>query len=287
MKSGALVTLAGLLLLLTPRTAAADADDDCIGASERAVKLSRAGTLLLAREELSACSALVCAEALRTSCASRLTELNAQIPTMVFRATDARGADTAAVRLFVDGKLVAESLTGQAIAVDPGSHTFRFEAAQVDAGRGAQTIEKQWLVREGEKGRALAVSFAPPDPAPVPVAPPPAGVQSGEPARPGHHKAGLVIGGVGGIGLGLGAVFGAMAISQWNGAKDRCTTTVTCAPGSPAQRDHDAAAVSATISTVSLIAGAALFAGGAAFFFWPAAPDGAPRGASFGVRAEF
>lgn len=134
MKSGALVTLAALLLLLAPRTSAADADDDCIAASERAVKLSRAGTLLLAREELSACSALACAEALRTSCASRLTELNTQLPTMVFRATDARGADTAAVRLFVDGKLVAESLMGQAIAVDPGSHTFRFEAAQVDAG---------------------------------------------------------------------------------------------------------------------------------------------------------
>lgn len=285
-RARAKAALVALALALVSGSASADTDDDCIAASERAVSLRRAGSLLRAREELSSCSALACATALRTSCEKRLAELNAQVPTMVFHATDAHGADTTAVHLFIDGKAVAESLTGQAIAVDPGSHTFRFEL-QADGGAGVQTIEKQWVVQEGEKGRTESVSFAPPRV----ETPPDTGAKAPSPVADVHwstrKKAGLVMGGVGIVGVGVGAVFGAMAISQWNGAKAKCTSSGTCGAGSAAQSDHDAAATSATVSTVSFIAGGALFAGGATLFFWPSSPDGASRGAAFGLRGSF
>ena len=49
----------------------------------------------------------------------------------------------------------------------------------------------------------------------------------------------LVAGGVGVIGLGLGAVFGALTFSQYSNSKNECTTPVSCGQNTPAQTDKN------------------------------------------------
>ncbi|MCH8150276.1 MAG: GyrI-like domain-containing protein, partial [Planctomycetes bacterium] len=56
------------------------------------------------------------------------------------------------------------TVAGRAIDVDPGAHTFRFEAA------GEPPIEQQLLVRVGEQNRPISVNFAPPEVEKPPVA---------------------------------------------------------------------------------------------------------------------
>jgi hypothetical protein len=269
------LTAAVLVAFTVASPARADTDDECIAASERAVGSKKSGALLQARQDLASCAAPACPEAVRTSCADRLAELNASIPTIVFDVKNARDEDTASAKIFIDGRLVADSLTGQAIEIDPGAHTLRVELA------GETPIERQLIVREGEKARRETISFPPHEAAPSPPSPPPASSSplpppSPEPPRAEENagwsfqkKAGLAVAIVGVAGIGIGAGFGAAATSQWSNAKSECTSIDTCGPGSTAQRDHDAAQTSATISTVSFIVGGAALAGGAVLFFLP------------------
>ncbi|HEY7374999.1 MAG TPA: hypothetical protein VIF57_22745, partial [Polyangia bacterium] len=71
----------------------------------------------------------------------------------------ARGADVLAVKMFIDGKLAAERLTGFALELDPGLHKFRFESPPWPV------IEREVLASEGVKDRRIEVEFAPPLPA--------------------------------------------------------------------------------------------------------------------------
>ena len=78
-------------------------------------------------------------------------------------------------------------------------------------------------------------------------------------------------------GLGLGAVFGIVAASDWSSAKAACNgkpVSCTTNPNSPGFRDKGSASTMATISTVGFIAGGALAAGGLVVFL--TAPRAAP-----------
>jgi hypothetical protein len=55
----------------------------------------------------------------------------------------------------VDGRLLPGAETGRALPVDPGEHTFRFEAP------GALAVEQHDVMHEGEKNRVLRVTFEP------------------------------------------------------------------------------------------------------------------------------
>ena len=70
----------------------------------------------------------------------------------------ARGADVVAVKVFIDGKLAAERLTGFSLEIDPGLHKFRFESPPWPV------IEREVLASEGVKDRHIDVEFAPPLP---------------------------------------------------------------------------------------------------------------------------
>jgi serine/threonine-protein kinase len=77
---------------------------------------------------------------------------------------------------------------------------------------------------------------------------------------------GLVVGGVGVIGLGAGAVFGLQAKSKNDEAlqPQNCRTPTLCTPNGLSLTTD--AKNAATISTVSFVAGGALVAGGLAMF---------------------
>jgi hypothetical protein len=85
-----------------------------------------------------------------------LTEVEAAMPSVSFAAKDQSGKDTTDVRVSIDGQFLTDVLDGKSIAVDPGSHTLRFEHA------GDAPIEQALVVREGEKSRVVSVSWAKP-----------------------------------------------------------------------------------------------------------------------------
>ena len=102
----------------------------------------------------------------------------------------------------------------------------------------------------------------------------------------------LLSGGVGLVGIGTGAGFGALAMSKWSDAKNQCGTG--CAADSPAQATKDDAKTAAVVSTISFVVGAAGIAG--AVVLWVTAPSGtevqvtpsvSPQSAGLTVRGVF
>ena len=152
MKSFAL-TLA--LCLLTGAARAADRDA-CIGAYEQTQTLRKDGKLLAARQQAQICARDVCPALLAKDCAKWQSELDLQIPTVVFEAKAATGADVTEVKIKFDGVTITERLDGKPFPFDPGPKAIRFEAENVPA------IDKAVVLKEGEHLRKVAVQFAAP-----------------------------------------------------------------------------------------------------------------------------
>jgi hypothetical protein len=126
---------------------------ECLTATEASLKLRNDQKLRDARSELLICSASSCPADVRTECVRRMAELNAAIPGIVFDAKDAAGNDLMAVTVTMDGHLLTERLQGAAISIDPGPHKFAFATA------GQPRVEKQFVIREGEKSRRERIIF--------------------------------------------------------------------------------------------------------------------------------
>jgi hypothetical protein len=152
----------------------ADEKQVCASAAEEAEQMRIDARLLAARERLLRCSRPECPAAVRSDCAGWMSEVAAAMPTVVLAVRDARGQDVLGALASVDGVPIAHGLDGKALEVDPGAHTFRFEAAGI-------STEQVVLVREGEKSRAVTATLdlgpaAPAAPvgsasSPAPVAP--------------------------------------------------------------------------------------------------------------------
>ena len=121
--------IVALAVSATSGTAHADpTKDECINANESAQALRAAGKLRDAKDELTLCVAQSCPGAVRDDCSERLSEVLKALPTVVFAVRSAAGADVSAVRVKVDGVLLTAKLDGRAIPIDPGQHSFVFEA---------------------------------------------------------------------------------------------------------------------------------------------------------------
>jgi hypothetical protein len=202
----------------------------------------------------------------RDDCSQRLDELERAQPTVIFSVSDAAGNDVIVVKVSVDGKVLAEKLDGAALQVDPGAHEFTFEVA------GQPPVKKTILIREQEKGRTERIALGAaqsPGSTPAPgETPSETKASSGSP----WHTAGWVVGGVGVAGLGVGAVFGLMAMSKKNDAE--CAPSGACNNfGSVSDAKSDA-----TIANVGLIAGGVLVAGGAALLLFTGSGSPSPQG---------
>ena len=82
--------------------------------------------------------------------------MNAQIPTTwaSLAAKDGAGVDLTAVTVSMDGEPLTDTLSGTAVAVDPGEHTFTFDAAGQ-----ARVTKKQGLIQQAQKDRSELVTF--------------------------------------------------------------------------------------------------------------------------------
>ncbi|MDP9033213.1 MAG: hypothetical protein M3O50_00260, partial [Myxococcota bacterium] len=131
---------------------------------------------------------------------------------------------------------------------------------------GRPAVTEKLLIREGEAGRhehvVLARVAAPPSSELAPPEAPSAGLGT-------RKVVGITMAGAGLAGVGVGAVFGLMAISAWSSAKDACGGDASHCRGdvSKGRSYNDTTNTDGLISTVGFIAGGALLAAGGVVFF--------------------
>ena len=125
----------------------------CITAYERVQDLRGEGQLRAAKKQAIACARATCPEALSKDCRRWLDEIKLSIPSVVIDARNADGGFVSDVKVYFDGKLVAEGLDGRAIQVDPGAHEVRAEADDLPP------VTLQVVIQEGQRNRKIDIAF--------------------------------------------------------------------------------------------------------------------------------
>ncbi len=239
----------GVLLVAFLTASSAHADKaECLKAYEATQRHRKAGQLKQARRDLVVCAATECPALIKTDCTAWLVEVDRALPSVVFVARSEQ-QDLTDVRVSVDGALLAERLTGAALPVDPGVHVFRFEW------QGRQ-VERKLTIREGEKHRREVVEFVPS----AATAPEASQARALSPEV-------VALAGVGAIAL---ASFGYFGVRGLNRRSDLAECKGRCS-----QDAVDDVSADFTRADVSLLVSALAF-GGAAYFYFSAAP-GAPK----------
>src|SRR5580700_7074280 len=101
---------ASLLVAAAPAQAADPTTADCLAASDASLSSGNQHKLRAERSQLLTCAAASCPSDVRRECGSRVDEVNKQIPTIIFAAKDASGADLSAVKVTMDDEVLAERL---------------------------------------------------------------------------------------------------------------------------------------------------------------------------------
>ncbi|MFZ5896353.1 MAG: hypothetical protein ACOY0T_35190 [Myxococcota bacterium] len=245
----------------------------CSAAFEEAQRLRNETKYIAANQEVLKCATPKCGDALFQECTKIYTELQNAMPTVVFGARDGnKGIEVFDVQVSVDGQSLVDQLDGKAIPVDPGNHTFKFSNPRFPA------VERQVVIRAGEKFRQLSVMFGGTEPAPTPAAA--TQTSAATPTPPAEQPAKIpvaswVLGGIGVVGLGGFVAFRMIGSSEYDQLKRECA---------PDCFDSDVDRVKAkyTLSYISLGVGAAAFMGAAAIYF--AQPkEGGPAPTAFVV----
>jgi hypothetical protein len=252
-----LAVAVGAALGNSPALAADPSTAECLAANEASLKSANEHRLRQERSELLICAAASCPSDIRQECIRRIDELNAAIPTIIFGVKDALGNDVSAVKVSMDGQLLAERLDGSALSVDPGAHTFVFEKA------GQSPVTKQFVIREAQKNRHEAITLGSPAISATTTSTP-LGAQK---------TVALVTGGIGIVGLGVGSAFGLVAMAKRNEAQRTCPDE--CADQRGVHLWDDAARAG-DASTVAFVVGAAMLVGGATL--WLTARPSSNRG---------
>jgi hypothetical protein len=259
-----LVFCAGVSLsLFTARAGHAD-DSACIASSEQALEFRKQGRFHDALKQLALCADPRCPTEVSSECTQRIAGLNTAMPTLILAARDAMGNDLYDVKVTMDDAPLLTSLDGRSIAIDPGEHSFHFEAP------GQPPLDKKIVLRESEKDRreSVVIGTIPPK-APTPAAAPAGSSWS-------TQRTLAVIGvGVGVVGLASGAIFGGLTIKEKNAETSGCGTS-SCYP--TAKDHYDNAITDGTVSTVAFIAGGVFVITGAVL--WVTSPAPSPASSS-------
>jgi hypothetical protein len=236
---------AALIGSLTQTALAADVKKECVDASTEGQTSRDAGELLNARDKFLICSRDACPAVVRSSCASWLSEVDQQLPSIVIRAADAANADITDGSATVDG--VKYPLNGKPIPLDPGKHVVI-----VDTDQGVH-LEKKLLLAAGEKSRLIELQ--------VPAPAEPEGAKPSEPAPPrkpessaGVPTGAWVLGGLGVVALGSFGYFALSAKSELGKLED------SCSPGC-SDEETKTGRNKALIADISLGVGVAALAG--------------------------
>jgi hypothetical protein len=228
--------------------ARADTKAECAKAYESSQEQKGQGHLREARQNLVTCSQSACPGFIKKDCAKWLSEVENLMPSVVFSAKDG-GKDVTDVSVSLGDEVLAQSLDGHAVDMDPGTHTFVFESAKY----GRKEVEV--LVKEGKKAQSVEVQFA---------------IEKSEAPRPdtndgdrgttgisteessGRKTIAYVLAGVGAVGLGGFAYFALSGKSDQNGLACADTKTCTDSDLDPIKKKYLYADISLGVGVVSL-----------------------------------
>ncbi|MGK4004260.1 hypothetical protein WMF31_16620 [Sorangium sp. So ce1036] len=183
--------------------------------------------------------------------AKRAADLEARLTRLVLEVADA----TPGMVITLNGnELSAAAATGSGIPVDPGEATIEARAP------GKQPWQMRVTLDPGPSAKQVTIPALANAPAPAearPASPPP---PRPPPARPGVEATGnsmrtlgFVAGGVGLAGIGVGSVFGVMAMQKAGEVEEGCSGNFGCSPADVANNDD--ARTSAMVSNIAVGAG--------------------------------
>lgn len=208
----------GIAGLVSGAEPSPDVKKQCAADHSQAQSLKLDGKLIAARECLVACSAEECPAVLRKECSEMLPEIDRAIPSIVIVARTPTGDETSAVKVSIDGAPVLDRIDGKSLAIDPGVRKLRLELA------GARPIERELMVREGDKARVVEFRFESTAPA-ASASSASASSSAPAPSAPSPHRpipvAVYALGGAGIAAVGAFAVFALSGRSQENELRDR------------------------------------------------------------------
>jgi hypothetical protein len=245
----------------------ADEKAECLAAASKGQTLRDAHALIEARAQFQICARRECPPLVQTDCGAWLEAVERTLPSIVLSAQDATGRDLFDVTVTADGNPLATKLDGQSVPMNPGAHSFRFELPGGTSG----TVSV--LVKEGEQAQRVAVVLQP-EPAAVATQAPPAEAPptaaTTEPVKPlarDHRGAaqraiGLVLGGLGVVGVGIGAGIAIDAKSKDNAARNE--------GGTGGDTSSKNAVSQGNVGTVVFVTGAVVAAAG--IVVWLTAP---------------
>jgi hypothetical protein len=173
-----------------------------------AQRLRVAGKLTLARADLLRCAEPACPAFVASDCAVWLSQVDAELPSLVFAVLDPDGRDVPSAVVRVDGVEVPRATDGLAHPVDPGERA-------IDVVAGEQRVSRRIVARVGEKARRVEVRLERPTP------------RTPSPETPEHpHVPALayVLGALTIAGIGAGSTLWATGTSAANAYNDDCAT---------------------------------------------------------------
>jgi len=230
----------------------------CLADHEQAQDARLAGQLLSARTALRKCAAAGCPSLVSRDCVLWLTDVQQQIPSVIFRAAR-DGEDVVQLRVREGDKLLTESITGSPLELDPGPHHFVAELP------GFPAQDATYVLQAGDKGRVVRFDFTSPQPLPpvvAPATPPPVTL----PLRL-HRPTPTLTYGLGGVTLAAattGVVLGGLALSKRSDAQERCA---------PLCKDRDLEPVKDLGLGADIAFAIALLSGGATVFSYATRPS--------------
>lgn len=230
----------------------------CIASAEHGQQLRKEGKLIEASSAFRECTANECPAVVRRDCGRWVEELEAAIPTVTFKREDEEGRETNDGRVLVDDRPIQDVSDGLAVPIDPGAHRVTWV-------RESARIEREVVIREGERGRVVVLRADKPEAPRRPERPLPSEAPASSSSRgplpwiAGFGGAALVLGGVG---------LWTVGISERSNLERGCARVHACAEG-----DVDSSRTKLVIGDV--LVGAGVLAIGAAV--WLFLHSDAPR----------
>jgi hypothetical protein len=137
-----------------PCSAQSSIKNECVASYQQAQISRQDGDLLKAQQELVSCAGAGCPDAMQADCSRWLEEVQAALPTVVFRALTPGGADIAEAHIELDAQ-PARALDGRSITLNPGKHQVTVRAPHF----APVTLQVQFA--EGQKLRQQTLTLHP------------------------------------------------------------------------------------------------------------------------------
>lgn len=233
--------------LAVSHAGAAEADDSdkngnaCVEAYESAQEQRLSGSLKSARARMEVCAMASCPAFIRDDCTKWRGEVDAELPSVSF-SVKSKGVRLTDVRVTEDERVLVERLDGGAVELDPGNHSFRFEAADT------QPMTRAFVLARGEKNRVIEIELVPLAAPVVPKVDPPR-TESSAPVLP------WVLVGTGVAGVAAFTVLGSAGLSEEAKLERTCAPSCSDAELQSVKTKYLIADISLGVGISSLLVG--------------------------------